>query len=224
MQDISEARKAFMETITFPKRETNSAVMVGIIGLVGSGKSTIAQALAQIIGATVIENDLIRLALRKEGMPYKYVWEIALESAYTALERESNIVFDADLVKPMQRDHLSKAAYAAGASAIFIRTICDYDVIIGRVLEDARDNKIGELFAWAKFGWHGNTSRQEFAAAVKLKEMFRRTGHHYDWVPDGGGKLIPKSFPPDIMAIDTTDVQSARISVNLLGKDIINRY
>jgi len=45
---------------------TQTPVIVAIIGLVGSGKSSVAQELAKHIGATVIEGDDIRIELRKQ--------------------------------------------------------------------------------------------------------------------------------------------------------------
>ena len=46
-------------------------MVIAIVGLVGSGKSFVADELAKLISATVIENDKIRVCLRKEGERYE---------------------------------------------------------------------------------------------------------------------------------------------------------
>ena len=60
------AQDAFMAKLDIKKRKTQTPVIVAIIGLVGSGKSSVAQELAKHIGATVIEGDDIRIELRKQ--------------------------------------------------------------------------------------------------------------------------------------------------------------
>ena len=60
------AQDAFMAKLDIKKRKTEKPVIVAVIGLVGSGKSSVAQELAKHIGATVIEGDDIRIELRKQ--------------------------------------------------------------------------------------------------------------------------------------------------------------
>ena len=44
--------------------------VVAIVGLVGSGKSSVARYLAKLIGAKIISANVIRVALRKKGKGY----------------------------------------------------------------------------------------------------------------------------------------------------------
>ena len=65
------AQKSFLTKLgVIQKRKTDEPVIVAMIGLTGSGKSSVAQEFAKHIGGTVIEGDEIRIELRKQGERY----------------------------------------------------------------------------------------------------------------------------------------------------------
>src|SRR3989344_8198872 len=82
-----KAREACLSNLFVAERTTKKPIVVAMIGLVGSGKSSVAKELAPLIGASVIVEDGIRVALRMQGEPYKYARRIAHTVAAEVLQR-----------------------------------------------------------------------------------------------------------------------------------------
>jgi len=204
-QKEQRAQDSFLVKIDIKKRKTEKPVIVAIIGLVGSGKSSVAQELAKHIGATVIEGDDIRIELRKQSERYEKSRAIAENVAIEVVKQGGNVVLDSDFVDEKKRASVREKARKAGVRLVFVRTHCDLDVMVGRVLTATYRNRVDDFFGGASSKWTG--SEQSKGAAVKVREMWRRTPHHYRWVNQGGGKWVLKKFPFAIFAeIDTTDL------------------
>jgi len=204
-QKEQRAQDSFLAKIDIKKRKTEKPVIVAIIGLVGSGKSSVAQELAKHIGATVIEGDDIRIELRKQSERYEKSRAIAENVAIEVVKQGGNVVLDSDFVDEKKRASVREKARKAGVRLVFVRTHCDLDVMVGRVLTATYRNRVDDFFGGASSKWTG--SEQSKGAAVKVREMWRRTPHHYRWVNQGGGKWVLKKFPFAIFAeIDTTDL------------------
>jgi len=204
-QKEQRAQDSFLAKIDIKKCKTEKPVIVAIIGLVGSGKSSVAQELAKHIGATVIEGDDIRIELRKQSERYEKSRAIAENVAIEVVKQGGNVVLDSDFVDEKKRASVREKARKAGVRLVFVRTHCDLDVMVGRVLTATYRNRVDDFFGGASSKWTG--SEQSKGAAVKVREMWRRTPHHYRWVNQGGGKWVLKKFPFAIFAeIDTTDL------------------
>ncbi|MEK7582067.1 MAG: AAA family ATPase [Patescibacteria group bacterium] len=202
----------FMAGLNIRKRKTEKPVIVAIIGLVGSGKSSVAQELATRIGATVIEGDAIRVGLRKQKESYEKTWVIAENVAVEVAKQGGNVVLDSDFVRTEKRASIREKAHKAGVRLVFICTYCDPYVMFGRMITATYRDKIDDFFGGAESKWQG--SEQSKGAAVKIHEMWRRTPHHYRWVK-GGGKWAIKNPPCAVLAdIDTTDKSSWKREVD----------
>ena len=211
---------AFMAKLDIKKRKTEKPVIVAVIGLVGSGKSSVAQELAKHIGATVIEGDDIRIELRKLGERYEKSRAIAENAVLEVVKQGSNVILDSGFVDEKKRASVREKARKAGVRLVFVRTHCDLDVMVGRVLNATYRNRTDDFFGGAKSKWQG--SEQSKGAAVKVREMWRRTPHHYAWVNQGGGKWVLKKFPFAIFAeIDTTDSDSWKREVEKCAKRLL---
>ncbi|MDP2918047.1 MAG: hypothetical protein Q8N68_00945, partial [bacterium] len=78
----------------------------------------------------------------------------------------------------------------------------DYDMMAGWAISAKYQNKPEDFFGGASSSWRG--SDQIKGAAVKLREMWRRTPQHYRWENKGGGRWILKKLSFPIFAeIDT---------------------
>lgn len=199
------AQQMFMikARVGFKKRKTEKPVIVAMIGLIGSGKSSVAQELAKHIGATVIESDAIRVELRKQGEQYKHARMIAENATLEATGRGSNVVIDSDFIDAKKRASLHEKARKASIRVFFIRTFCDSDVMIGRIISAGYHDRIDDFFGGAASSWHGNGPK---GGVVKLREMWRRTPSHYRWINMGGGRWEIKKPPCAVLAdIDTTN-------------------
>ena len=145
----SKAQQVFIDRLQADiavKRRTKKAVVVGFLGLVGSGKSSVAQELARQIGGVVIEGDAIRVQLRKVGEKYFYVRQIAENVALEILKRGGNVIFDADFDDTNKRASLKAKITKVGARLLFIRTYADPEVILGRMLSASYRNSPDDFF------------------------------------------------------------------------------
>ncbi|MBI2624604.1 AAA family ATPase [Candidatus Parcubacteria bacterium] len=216
------AEVAFTTKLAIKKRKTEKPVIVAIIGLVGSGRGSVAQELAKHIGATIIKSDDIRIELRKQGERYEKSRAIAENAAVEVVRQGGNVILDSDFVDEKKRASVRAKAHKAGARLVFVRTHCDFDVMVGRVLTATYHNRVDDFFGGAKSKLQG--SEQSKGAAVKVREMWRRTPHHYAWVNQGGGKWALKKFPLVIFAeIDTTDSDSWKRAVKKCAKRLLTR-
>src|SRR3989338_4896238 len=147
------AQDAFMAKLDIKKRKTEKPVIVAVIGLVGSGKSSVAQELAKHIGATVIESDEIRVELRKLGEGYEMPHVIAENIAIEVVKQEGNVILDSDFVDEKKRASIREKARKVGVRLVFVRTRCDLDVMVGRVLAANYRNRVDDFFGGAKSKW-----------------------------------------------------------------------
>lgn len=216
-QKEQHAQDSFLAKLDIKKRKTKKPVIVAIIGLVGSGKSSVAQELVKHIGATVIEGDDIRVELRKQSERYERARAIAENAAIEVVKQGGNVILDSDFVDEKKRASVREKARKAGVRLVFVRTHCDLDVMVGRVLTATYHDKVDDFFGGASSKWTG--TEQSKGAAVKVREMWRRTPHHYRWVNQGGGKWILKKFPFAIFAdIDTTNSDQWKRGVEKCAK------
>ena len=134
------AQEAFLTSLLghrIRQHKTENPIVVALVGLVGSGKSETAQALAERIGATVIENDQIRIELRRQkATSYNRAWAIAENIAVEIVGRGGNVILDSDFVDERKRASLREKTRKAGVRLVFVRTVCDFDVMSQRIRED----------------------------------------------------------------------------------------
>ncbi|OGF77838.1 hypothetical protein A2W54_03485 [Candidatus Giovannonibacteria bacterium RIFCSPHIGHO2_02_43_13] len=204
----------YFEGLRVPERKTRHSVIVAAIGLVGSGKSTVAKYLADLIGAVVISGDEIRILLRNEGVGYdkaRLIGENVLRAVITA---GGSIVLDSDFVDKNKRESLRQIAKKAGAKLYFVRTICDFDVLSQRI----RENDPGEFFNEAET----KSASVNHGRDVKFREMLRRLPQHYKWQNISGGKLALRKFPfVTFETVDTT-TDAWKDSINSIAVSILH--
>ena len=180
--------------------------VIGLIGLAGSGKSTIAKTIAKELGTKIVESNAIRIALREEGKTYVDVRGIVSSQTGDFLSKGHSVVVDADHIDASKRTKLHALAKKYGAELHYVRVVCDMDTAIGRM---AKENY--EKGTHAFFG----------SSTVKIREFVRRLPAHYAWSPQGGGswKLRKLSFSL-ATTIDTTDVAKWKETVSGFVKKI----
>ena len=214
------AQKLFIAKLGMKKRTTNRPVIIAMIGLVGSGKSSAARELAKRIGATVIKSDDIRVELRKLGEPYERVRVIAENATLEIVKQGGNVILDSDFIDPTKRASLREKVRGVSAELVFVCTYADFDVMIGHVITATYKDRAGEFFSRSKSKWVG--SEQSKAAAVKIREMLRRLPFHYRWQSKVGGEWVIKNPPCAVLAnIDTTNQDSWKKEVLRCAKGIL---
>ena len=170
-----------------------------MVGAVGSGKSSVARVLAKAIGAKVIAGDAVRVELRNQSKSFSQVRNIAEKTATAILRQGRSVVLDSDFVDLKKRRSLESKAKQNGARVVYVRTFCDRDIMIGRLISAKYSPK--SFFGGASSEWRGKNN----GAVVALREMWRRTPRHYRWSEKGGGTFLLKKLPIKFIAeIDTT--------------------
>ncbi len=204
-EKAQQAQDNYLDSLTIKTIRTKRQLAIALVGLVGSGKSSVANELSSLIGATIIEGDAVRVALRKAGEAYKYVRQIGEYAILEVLRQGGNVIIDADHIDSRKRASLREKLKATGTQLLFIRTHADLDVMIGRAMTAPYEKSVDDFFGGAKTPWTEGTPQQT-GATIKLKEMMRRTPHHYSWKDEGGGAWQLKKLPFKLFAdLDTTN-------------------
>jgi aminoglycoside phosphotransferase family enzyme/predicted kinase len=125
------------------------AMMILVGGLMGTGKSTLARALHETTGASLLSSDLLRKRLAGldprqpeaaafgQGV-YSLAWtrrtyQALGDEAEEVLAQGHSVLLDASFVRRADRAHLAQRATERGAPVIFIECVCPRDTTILRL-------------------------------------------------------------------------------------------
>ena len=205
----NDIREVLLSKINIKKRLTKKPIIVGMVGLVGSGKSTVAREIAKYIGGSIVESDRIRVELRKRNQRAisSLIRKVAEYLAVRIIKKGGNVILDSDFVDRSKRAVIRKKARDLNANLIFVRTYCDPDIALGRIFTASYCNSVDDFWGWERVSrWADDRSR---GAVVKAREMWRRTPYHYRWVNNQEGGWILRRFPFAIFAeVDTTNPET----------------
>ncbi|MBI2055154.1 MAG: ATP-binding protein, partial [Candidatus Sungbacteria bacterium] len=173
---FKQIKEEFVAGVRVSGAKTNNPVVVAIVGAIGSGKSTIARELKKHLGWAVTSRDKIRVMLREKGRGFnpQKVNEVNFAMLASILKNGGNVILDSDAVIRAKRKKLEKFARMFRAKVVYLRLICDPDVMLERILH-SRYNPKTDLFK---------------NAVVALHEHIRRLPWHYRWSEADGGKFV----------------------------------
>lgn len=214
-----EVQQKFIEALGLLEKKDTPGKIVGIVGLIGSGKSRIAQALAKTLPAIVVEGDAVRMCLRDAGASYDRTWKICENAAIAAAGSGAYIVIDADYIAAEKRASLNQAAKNARMEVIYLRTMCDFDVMIGRMI--AASYPEDSFFGGASTQWQGTADQR--GAVVKIREFIMRLAGHYKMEKTKYPTRYawtPRKFSFVHFIIDTTDEKKWPEEVKRIAKQI----
>jgi aminoglycoside phosphotransferase family enzyme/predicted kinase len=126
--------------------------LIAMSGLSGTGKSTVAMALARALDIPVFASDVVRKELVGQASPASAAWERGLyapeqveatyerliELATQTLDAGRATIVDATFLDGKRRERLAAVARAAGVPLVLVETVCDEETAVGRILMRAR--------------------------------------------------------------------------------------
>lgn len=203
------ARKYFSLALRYALFGSSPTVIV-TFGIIGSGKSTVAEMLAKELSCPVVSSDRVRKEItgtgeterRREGYEGGIYSEETTARTYgeiisrgvEALEKHNTVILDASFSKRRRRDMLAEKSAECGFSVVFVKTSVPEGVIRERL---ERREKEGTSVSDA-----GPGMLERFAAGFEEPD---ETGPHALFEADTGGK------PEEIAARLFRDMITARI-------------
>ena len=156
--EIKRRARAYFDLAYSYLRGRGSPKIIATTGLLASGKSTIARALANRLGAIVLRSDVIRkqtLGLKIDKHYYEpfgkgiyskeitaSVYDRIIELAKGILEYGFSVILDASFNKQGYREKVVKLSREKNIPYLFLHCICDEDTIRQRLLK--REGERGE--------------------------------------------------------------------------------
>jgi predicted kinase len=113
-------------------------LVVQMHGEPGSGKSTVARALASRIGAIVLDKDIIKAALLRadiaEGLAAHGAYEVFFAQAQAFVDHGCSLILDNPVFWPRVEERWLALSERAGSPAILIECVCpDRDELVRRL-------------------------------------------------------------------------------------------
>ena len=204
-KSFEQIKRELVRGLRVRRRRTKQPVLLGFIGVTGSGFSTIARELGRMLGWSGIEKNKIRVKLREEGPGFTPAStdEIAYAMLAKIMAERGNAILDSDVVEKPKRRRLERFARRHGTRVTYLHVACDRDVMIERMLR-ANYNPRTDIFK---------------SAAIAVREHCRRLPWHYRWSPAQGGRYVPRKPPVKVFAVlDTTDTEKWRKRLRLIAK------
>ena len=148
------ARKYFSLALRYALFGSSPTVIV-TFGIIGSGKSTVAEMLAKELSCPVVSSDRVRKEITGTGETERKRegYEGGIYSGETtartyaeiisrgkeALEKHNTVILDASFSKRRWRDMLAEKSARGGFSVVFIRTTAPEDVIKERLIKREKE-------------------------------------------------------------------------------------
>lgn len=118
-------------------------MLIMVCGLPGTGKSTLAKAVAERIGAVYLNSDSIRLGMFEEKEyteeEKKQVYEAMFEKAGEELGKGKNVVLDATFYKKGLRGDARETADEAGTDFYMIECVTHEDLLKERIFKRGKE-------------------------------------------------------------------------------------
>lgn len=137
MQTGEELKTKFLSSLNFNSySKYDPPFIIGFIGIVGSGKSTVAKHLAKELNILIASNDEIRRFFNQnniygESPLQDLLQEIAESRTQILLSNKTSHIIDADLMEHWQTAKSNASRY--GSKFILIKIKCPEEIILSRI-------------------------------------------------------------------------------------------
>jgi aminoglycoside phosphotransferase family enzyme/predicted kinase len=192
----AEAERLFALALTYARPRPACEAVIAVGGLVGSGKSTIAEALTLELGLPVVSSDATRkflhgLAPTQRGTADVYTeqatrrtYDEVLRRAESVLDAGRGVILDATWSEPTSRAAARELARRRGRPFLFVEVTCDYETLRTRLraragarsISDAREDTLPAM-----------TARYQPPTELAPEERLRVEGRH---ASGGAARLV----------------------------------
>lgn len=133
-EKLQQLTQDFLSRLKWPAEKADRPFIVATIGLIGSGRSTVAKMAAERLkGAVLVQSDSARYLLKESGLPWgDNVRQILKEVAVDLLGRGYGVVFDGNVADEEDRKNISKIAGRTGAKVFYIRININPEIALER--------------------------------------------------------------------------------------------
>lgn len=171
---FQEIQNEFLKNLKIKPRKTASPIIIGMIGTVGSGKTSISKEIEKLADFTPIEKNYIRVLLREYGPGFdvKPTNQILSKAVEKVINEGGNAIIDMDFAETETRERLEKEAKKLGAKVFYIRTFTEPDTLFKRLIK-AKYNPKKTLFKTPE---------------EAIREMWRQDAKHYTSSKSSKGK------------------------------------
>ena len=189
--------------------------LIAMTGLSGTGKSTVAAALARALDAPIFASDVVRKELSGKAGPASAAWEqglyapVRVEATYERLIELATqtlaagraAILDATFLEGKRRERLAAVSRSAGVPLVLVETVCDEEAALGRILMrakrgDSRSDATVEVY------------RRQRAAALASPPPVPSSAVHVLVDTDAGG---PIDLDPVLAALRGKSIIAARV-------------
>lgn len=127
---LDNITKDFLSRLELPGEKVNSPFIIATIGLVGSGRTTVARRIVQRISGTVLlQANSVRYLLREAGLSWgENVRQILKLAAEKILSDGYGVVFDGNASDNDDQKNIQEIAQKTGARIYYIRIKIDKEI------------------------------------------------------------------------------------------------
>ena len=165
----------FVESIPSKPANTKQLFAIGFVGLVGSGKSYIAQKISKKLDLYIASNDKIRRFLNELGFAgdspiQETLQKIAESSSCYLYKNKISHILDADLIK--FHDVAIKNAQEFGARIYIIHVVCPEEIILKRLENRSHEVQKDNSKNLSRADKETYFERKELHSTLALPEFF----------------------------------------------------
>jgi predicted kinase len=130
-----------------PGKKASRPFVIGIIGLISSGKTTVAKLLNEkLTGTVLVKSDSARFLLKEAGLKWgENVVEVLSNTARWLLRNGYSIIFDGDCIREEKRKEIQKLVDELDAKFYIIRIKPNKDLSLKHLQKKWEDLKRGKI-------------------------------------------------------------------------------
>ncbi|EKE10968.1 MAG: hypothetical protein ACD_15C00165G0005 [uncultured bacterium] len=165
----------FMKSVLADSQKTKQLFAIGFIGLIGSGKSCVAQKISQKLGLYVASGDGIRRFLDKNGITgerivTRLMKRIGENFFHYLCQNNVSSIIDVDMIK--HYDFFKDESEKFGAKLFVVKIDCPEEIILERIEKRSKDNELGKGANLSRAGKKEYFKRKKLHETASLPKIF----------------------------------------------------